>query len=91
MQFNIAGVAVRRASSSRSHRLRTSFSEEGLQQLKELLRRSPRDFGRNRSSWTLVLVAQVCFEQGIISAPISDESMRRALKRLGTNWKRAKH
>ena len=36
-------------------------------------------------------MAQVCLEQGLISVPISDESVRRALKRLKTNWKRAKH
>jgi hypothetical protein len=39
----------------------------------------------------LELAAQVCFQRGIIAVPISDESLRRALKRLGTNWKRAKH
>jgi hypothetical protein len=53
--------------------------------------RSPRDFGKERGLWTLELAAQVSFEQGIIATPISDESMRRALKRLQTNWKRAKH
>ena len=37
------------------------------------------------------LAAQVSFEQGIISQEVSDESVRRALKRLKTNWKRAKH
>jgi hypothetical protein len=37
------------------------------------------------------LVAQVSFEQGITPTLVSDESVRRALKRLKTNWKRAKH
>jgi hypothetical protein len=41
--------------------------------------------------WTLEAVAQVSFEQGLIAAPTSVESMRRALQRLGTNWIRAKH
>jgi len=59
--------------------------------LKELLHRSPRDFGKERGLWTLELAAQVSFEQGIISVQVSDESVRRALKRLKTNWKRAKH
>ena len=59
--------------------------------LKDLLHRSPRDFGKERGLWTLELAAQVSFEQGIIATPISDESVRRALKRLKTNWKRAKH
>jgi hypothetical protein len=39
----------------------------------------------------LELAAQVSFEQGIISREVSDESVRRALKRLKLNWKRAKH
>jgi len=77
--------------SSRPHRLHTSFSEEGLQQLKDLLHRRPSEFGKQRSAWTLELAAQVSFEQGILSVPVSDESVRRALKRLKTNWKRAKH
>jgi transposase len=89
--FNATGLSVLQEGSSRPHRLHSSFSEEGLLQLKDLLHRSPRDFGKERGTWTLSLVAQVSFEQGIVSAPISDESVRRALKRLKTNWKRAKH
>jgi transposase len=89
--FNTSGLAVLQEGSSRPHRLHTSFSEEGLQQLKDLLHRRPSNFGKERSTWTLELAAQVSFEQGIIATPISDESVRRALGRLKTNWKRAKH
>jgi transposase len=89
--FNAEGLGVLCEGSSRPHRLRTAFTEEGAQQLKELLHRSPRDFGKDRSTWTLELAAQVSFEQGIIPVLVSDESVRRALKRLKTNWKRAKH
>lgn len=89
--FNTAGLAVLCRGSSRPHRLRTSFTEEGLERLQDLLHRSPREFGKERGTWTLELVAQVCLEQGIIAGPISDESVRRALKRIKTNWKRAKH
>lgn len=89
--FNASGLAVLREGSSRPHRLHTSFSEEGLVRLKDLLHRRPSDFGKERSTWTLELAAQVSFEQGILSTPVSDESVRRALKRVKTNWKRAKH
>jgi transposase len=89
--FNAEGLAVLQEGSSRPHRLHTAFSEEGAERLKDLLHRSPRDFGQERSTWTLELAAQVSFEQGIISQEVSDESVRRALKRLKTNWKRAKH
>jgi transposase len=90
-EFNATGLSVLQEGSSRPHELHTSFSEEGLVRLKDLLHRSPRDFGKDRGVWTLELVARVSFEQGIIATPISDESIRRALKRLHTNWKRAKH
>ena len=89
--FNAAGLAVLHEGSSRPHRLRTAFSQEGAERLKELLHRSPRDFGQDRSTWTLELAARVSFKQGIIAHEVSDESVRRALKRLKTNWKRAKH
>jgi transposase len=89
--FNTTGLAVLQEGSSRPHRLRTTFTQEGAERLKELLHRSPREFGQDRSSWTLELAAKVSFEQGIISREVSDESVRRALKRLKTNWKRAKH
>ena len=89
--FNANGLAVLQEGSSRPHRLRTAFTQAGAERLKDLLHRSPRDFGRDRSTWTLELAAQVSFEQGIISRQVSDESVRRALKRLKTNWKRAKH
>ncbi len=90
-RFNTNGLGVLHQGSSRPHRLRTAFTEEGAQQLKDLLHRSPREFEKERSTWTLELAAQVSFEQGIISVLVSDESVRRALKRLKTNWKRAKH
>ena len=89
--FNTSGLTILQERSSRPHRLRTAFSDEGAQRLKDLLHRSPRDFGQERGTWTLELAAQVSFEQGIIPTPVSDESVRRALKRLKTNWKRAKH
>ena len=89
--FNATGLAVLQEGSSRPHRLRTTFTPEGAERLKELLHRSPRDFGHERGTWTLELAAQVSFEQGIISRKVSDESVRRAPKRLKTNWKRAKH
>jgi len=90
-EFNATGLSVLQEGSSRPHRLHTSFSEDGLVRLKDLLHRSPHDFGKERGVWTLELAAQVSFEQGIIACEVSTESVRRALKRLRTNWKRAKH
>jgi len=89
--FNATGLSALQEDSSRPHQLYTSFSEEGKHQLKDLLHRSPREFGKDRSTWTLELVAQVCFELHIVTTPISYETVRRVLLSLGINWKRAKH
>jgi transposase len=89
--FNAQGLAVLQAGSSRPHRLRTAFSDENAARLAELLHHSPREFGREQTFWTLDTAAQVSFEQGLITAPTSIESVRRALQRLGRNWHRAKH
>jgi hypothetical protein len=41
--------------------------------------------------WTLELAAEVCYAQGVTERLLSDETIRRALQRLETNGKRAKH
>lgn len=89
--FNTAGLLVLREVSSRPHHMHTSFSEEGLERLRDVLHRSPHDFGKQQELWTLGLAAQVSFELGITPTLVSDESVRRAIKRLKINWKLAKH
>ena len=89
--FNADGLAVLQEGSSRPHQLRTTFSDEVLEALQDLLHRSPRDFGLDTSLWSLPLAARISFEQGLTPKLVSGESVRRALKRLGTSWKRAKH
>ena len=59
--------------------------------LKDLLHRRPRGFGKPTSLWTLGLVAEVCHEKGWTPRVLSIEAVRQALKRLGVGWRRAKH
>lgn len=59
--------------------------------LQHLLHQSPRLSGKPTGVWTLGLAAEVCYEQGITERVLSDASIHRALQRLQTNWKRAKH
>lgn len=58
--------------------------------LKGILHQSPRHFGMPRSTWTLDLLAEVAFEQGLTPRQLSHEAIRQAVKRLGSGWKRAK-
>jgi transposase len=58
--------------------------------LRGILHQSPRHFGKTRSTWTLDLLAEVSFEQGLTPRRLSHEAVRQAVKRLGHGWKRAK-
>ena len=58
--------------------------------LRGLLHQSPRRFGKARSTWTLDLLAEVAFAQGLTPRRLSHEAIRQAVKRLGHGWKRAK-
>jgi transposase len=77
--------------SSRPKLIESALDEPRRARLQHLLHQSPRHFGRARSVWTLALAAEVCAEQGITPERMSTETIRRALKLLGTSWKRAKH
>jgi hypothetical protein len=59
--------------------------------LKQLLHRSPRDFERPTSVWTLPLAAEVAHEQGLTAWRVSGETIRATLARMGVRWRRAKH
>ena len=59
--------------------------------LEHLLHHSPRLYGKPTGVWTLSLAAAVGYEPGITERVLSEESIRRALQRLQTTGKRAKH
>ncbi len=59
--------------------------------LKDLLHRRPREFGKATSLWTLALVAEVCHAKGWTPRILSVEAIRLALQRLGVGGQRAKH
>ncbi len=88
--FNPRSVAALQERSHRNHTIHVSFDEEGLAQLQTLAHRSPRDFGHATSLWTLELLAEESARQGLTTHQVSDETIRVAVRRLGTSWKRAK-
>ena len=88
--FNATGLAVLTPGSKRPHRLPTVFDAERAERLRDLLHRSPRDFGKPTGLWTLELAADVCAAEGITPARVSGETIRSTLGRLGVRWRRAK-
>jgi transposase len=90
--FNRTGLAALTRGSHVAHcRPHAAFDAQGLAALPALLHRSPRSFGQPTGVWTLEVLADVCFAQGLTARRVSDEAIRGALKRLGISWKRAKH
>lgn len=88
--FHREGLACIQEKSHAPHDSRSAFDDAGLERLREIVRQSPRAFGRETSIWTLDLLAEVCWVEGLTAWQVSDESIRRAFKKLGTSWKRAK-
>lgn len=89
--FNERGVDSLVAGSSRPKRVYAAFDEESAEALREMLHRSPREFGRESSLWTLEMAADVAFEEGITPKRVSGETIRATLSRLlSVRWMRAK-
>jgi transposase len=89
--FNTGGLTCLRQQSNRPKSAQPTLDDAKREHLRHLLHQSPRTFGKPTGVWTLALAAQVCYEQGLSARLVSDETVRRAIKRLGANWKRAKH
>src|SRR5215217_5615772 len=77
--------------SKHPHTVHRAFDPEQAEALREMLHRSPREFGRESSLWTLEMAAEVAFEEGLVERPISGETIRATLVRLlGIRGTRAK-
>ncbi len=77
--------------SKHPHTVHRAFAPQQAEALQEMLHRSPREFARESSLWTLEMAAEVAFEEGLVERPISGETIRATLVRLlGVRWMRAK-
>jgi transposase len=89
--FHAGGPACLHAKSSRPKTARPLLDPSHHEELYLLLHQSPRLAGKPRSTWTLALLAQVCYERGWTPRPLSLEGVRHVVERLGVSWRRAKH
>lgn len=89
--FNLRGLEALQPGSRRPHKTQAAFSAKQAERLKEVLHQSPRTFGKPSSVWTCELAAEVSFEQELIQARVSGETIRATLQRMGVKWARAKH
>src|SRR5829696_10075001 len=59
--------------------------------LRRCVHKSPREFGKDSSLWTMEMAAEVSFEEGLTKERVSGETVRATLARMGVRWQRAKH
>jgi transposase len=88
--FHAEGLDCLGEKSHRPRSVRPELDDGARERLRALLHRSPRDFGKPTSRWTLDLAAEVAFAEGITARLVTGETVRQALIRLGVGWKRAK-
>jgi transposase len=89
--FNHRGLDALDRKSSRPRRTRDAFDQKSAEALREMLHRSPREFGYDSTLWTLDMAADAAFEEGLTEERVSGETIRATLSRLlGVRWMRAK-
>ena len=89
--FNEKGLPqALRQGSKRPKTVHRAFNAEKAEALRELLHHKPREYRKDTSLWTLDLAAEVSFEEGLTEEPITGETVRATLARMGIRWERAK-
>jgi transposase len=89
--FDAEGLACLQAKRPGRRDDQRAFDAEAREQLRELVRHSPREFGYETSFWTLDLMAEVSYGQGLTAQRVSGETVRATLAAMDIRWKRAKH
>ncbi len=67
-----------------------AYKDAERKQLKAMVHQSPRDFGCESSMWTLALLAQVSYQEGLTEHLVHRDTVGETLRQLGVNWKKAK-
>ena len=67
-----------------------TFDAKGREWLTEVVKQSPRTVGYETSLWTLKLLAQFAQREGWSASVVRPETVGRALRKAGINWRRAK-
>ena len=90
--FDERGLGALKPGSSRPIRTQAAFDEKSAEAVRQLLHRSPREFGRGSSLWMLEMAAEVAFKEGLTQRRVSGETIRATLaaRLLGVRWQRAK-
>jgi len=88
--FNQEGIGCIDARAKGRHDDQRAFDGTAREQLRDMIHRSPREFGQDTSLWTLKLIAQVSYERGLTTSRVHFDTVSDTLAQMGLGWKRAK-
>jgi len=89
--FNERGTASLQPQSRARHDQQSAFDEAGRVRLKGLLEQSPCELGYDSSLWSLPLLAQAAYAEGLTSWLVDADTVGRTLRHVRVRWQRAKH
>jgi transposase len=89
-QFNKAGLLAIYPKAYGRHDDQRAFNDAARDQLKVIVRQSSRDFGCESSMWTLQLLAEVSYQEGLTDRIVHLDTVSETLRQIGANWKKAK-
>ena len=88
--FEKEGLACLQEKSHARHDQQSAFGTKERERLREMIRLSPRQFGHEPAVWTLDMLAETCWSEGIASRPVTEDNVRIVLRQMGIRWRRAK-
>lgn len=88
--FNSQGIACIYPQAVGRQDDQRAFDDMALEKLRGLIICSPRDLGYETSLWTLELLADASYEQGLTTHRVHKDTVSETLMQMGLPWKRAK-
>ena len=89
--YNEQGVACLKPGTKARKDDQRAFDDQAREQLREIIRQSPRSYGYETSLWTLDLLAEVSQKEGLTAHQVHKDTISQTLYEMGMNWKRVKH
>ena len=89
--FNETGIGGLQLKSRARRDDQRAYDDEAREQLRELIRQSPREHGHESSLWTLEMLAEVSHQKGWTAHQVHPDTVAQTLLKMGVNWGRAKH
>jgi transposase len=89
--FNEQGTECLESGSKARKDDQRAFDDQAREQLREIIRQSPRSYGYETSLWTLDLLAEVSYKQNLSAHQVHKDTISQTLHEMGVNWSRVKH